>query len=100
LHRATARFLVESFRLDRCVRSAPPLVKLPVLLLLAEQDRIIDNAATRRFVEKFATTDKEIIEYAGAHHTLEFEPDPDRFVGDLLRWLNQHISPKSVVGSP
>jgi alpha-beta hydrolase superfamily lysophospholipase len=58
---------------------------------LAEQDRIIDNTATRRFVEQLAATDKEIIEYAGAHHTLEFEPDPDRFVGDLLRWLNRQL---------
>ena len=31
----------------------------------------------------------EIIEYAGAHHTLEFEPDPERFIGDVLRWLEK-----------
>jgi alpha-beta hydrolase superfamily lysophospholipase len=91
LHRATARFLVESRRLDRLLRSLPRRIHLPVLLLLAEKDRIIDNATTRRFVEKFASADKEIIEYPGAHHTLEFEPDPDRFLDDLIRWLNRHL---------
>jgi len=90
LHRATARFLVESFRLDRYLRSAPAHVSVPVLLLLAEKDRIIDNAATRRYVQQFATSDLNIIEYAGAHHTLEFEPDPGRFVTDLIDWLEQH----------
>jgi alpha-beta hydrolase superfamily lysophospholipase len=91
LHRATARFLVESRRLDRLLRSLPHRIHLPVLLLLAEKDRIIDNTATRRLVQKFASADKEIIEYPGAHHTLEFEPDPDRFIDDLIRWLNRHL---------
>ena len=61
-----------------------------VLLRLAQHDRIIDNAPTRRFVERFASSDREVIEYPGAHHTLEFEPEPDRFVNDLLRWLDRH----------
>jgi alpha-beta hydrolase superfamily lysophospholipase len=65
-------------------------VTLPVLLLLAEHDRIIDNASTRNYVERFATTDREIIEYAGAHHTLEFEPEPERFCDDLLHWMEKH----------
>jgi alpha-beta hydrolase superfamily lysophospholipase len=90
LRQATARFLIESARLDGYLAFVPKHVGLPVLLLLAEYDRIIDNAATRRFVARFATADKEVIEYPGAHHTLEFEPDPDRHVRDLLHWLERH----------
>jgi alpha-beta hydrolase superfamily lysophospholipase len=92
LHRATARFLLESARLDRYLRSAPPFVTVPVLLMLAGQDQIIDNTATRRFVARFATVDKEIVEYPAAHHTLEFEPDPTPFLGDLVDWLARHSS--------
>ena len=92
LHRATARFLIESIRLDHYLRGTPNYVRVPVLLLLAEKDRIIDNAATRRFVEKFAGPDKQVLEYAGAHHTLEFEPDPDRFLADVQAWLETHLS--------
>jgi alpha-beta hydrolase superfamily lysophospholipase len=91
LHRATARFLFESVRLDRYLRWVPGHCKVPVLLLLAAEDRIIDNDATRRFLVRFASPDKQIIEYAGAHHTLEFEPDPEPYVADLLNWLNRHI---------
>ena len=59
---------------------------------MAEKDRIIDNRRTRQFVERFASRDVQIIEYSGAHHTLEFEPDPDRFITDLTHWLEQHAS--------
>jgi alpha-beta hydrolase superfamily lysophospholipase len=88
--RATARFLAHSVRLDGYLRFVPGRVTVPVLLMLAGQDRIIDNARTRRFVESFATADRTIIEYPEAHHTLEFEPRPHRYLGDLIGWLNQH----------
>ncbi|HWG41854.1 MAG TPA: alpha/beta hydrolase, partial [Gemmataceae bacterium] len=57
----------------------------------AEHDRITDNTRTRAFVERFPAADKEVHEYAGAHHTLEFESDPEPFLGDLLRWLDRQI---------
>jgi alpha-beta hydrolase superfamily lysophospholipase len=90
LRRVTARMLVESVRLDGYLSVVPRHVQVPVLLLLAEHDRIINNARTRRYLERFATTDREVIEYAGAHHTLEFEPEPDRFIDDLINWLSRH----------
>jgi alpha-beta hydrolase superfamily lysophospholipase len=90
LHRATARFLAESFRLDLYLRGTPRHVRVPVLLFLAGQDRIIDNAPTRTFVERFASGDRQVIEYAQAHHTLEFEPDPAPYFADLAGWLLRH----------
>jgi alpha-beta hydrolase superfamily lysophospholipase len=96
LHQATARLLVESARLDAYLRFVPKYVHVPVLVLLAEHDRIIHNARTRAYVERFATPDKQIIEYPGAHHTLEFQAEeslcpPDRFIGDINTWLEQHL---------
>lgn len=90
LRQATARFLVESVRLDGYLKLVPQHVRVPVLLLLAEHDRIIDNDRTRRLMDRLASTDQEIIEYPGAHHTLEFEPDPELFLRDLRGWLVRH----------
>ncbi len=90
LRLATARLLFDSVRLDMYLRFCPRHVSLPVLLLLAEKDRIIDNQRTRRFVERFASRDRMVIEYPAAHHTLEFEPEPDRFIGDVIAWLGKH----------
>ena len=87
LHRATAKFLFESRRLDAAVAAAAPWIHAPVYLALAEQDAIIDNAATRAVVGGTASRDKTIRLYKGAHHTLEFEPDPEGIFEDLAAWL-------------
>jgi alpha-beta hydrolase superfamily lysophospholipase len=91
LRQATARLLLESARLDGYLRFVKKHVTVPILLLLAGKDRIIDNERTRRYVEHFAGTDKQVIEYPEAHHTLEFEPEPDRFLDDLRGWLEHHL---------
>ena len=87
LHQATARFLVESRRLDRYCLTAPAAVTMPVLLQLAGQDRIIRNEPTKEYVNSFATQAKRILEYPEAHHTLEFEPDPKSILQDQIMWL-------------
>jgi alpha-beta hydrolase superfamily lysophospholipase len=89
VRQATARFLAHSVRLDGYLRFVPRHVTVPVLLMLAGRDRIIDNARTRRFVESFASPDRTVIEYPEAHHTLEFEPRPHRYLDDLIAWLRQ-----------
>ncbi|HKB05789.1 MAG TPA: alpha/beta hydrolase, partial [Gemmataceae bacterium] len=94
LHEATARMMFLSNSLDIYLRRAKRRVKVPTLLMLAERDRIIDNAKTRRFVEKFPGP-KEVIEYSGAHHTLEFEPDGHSFVDDLLEWMEKVVGGKA-----
>lgn len=86
LHEATARMLFQSNSLDIYLRRAWRHVNVPTLLLLAEHDRIINNAKTRRYVSKFRTP-TTIIEYPHAHHTLEFEPAGHPFVADMLAWL-------------
>jgi alpha-beta hydrolase superfamily lysophospholipase len=91
LHHATSRLLIESLRLDGYLRFSPKYVHVPTLLLLASEDRIIRNEPTREFVGRFATQDKTIIEYPGAHHTLEFEADPNLFIRDVRDWLAQRI---------
>ncbi len=90
LHRATARFLAHSVRLDGYLRFVPRHVRAPVLLQLAGRERVVDNARVRRFAESFASTDKTVIEYPEASHTLEFEPRPHRSLDDLIDWLRRH----------
>jgi alpha-beta hydrolase superfamily lysophospholipase len=92
LRQATARMLFGSYALDIYLRRARKRVQLPVLLLLAEHDQIIDNAKVRSFVESLPSADKQVIEYRGAHHTLEFEPEGHPFVGDLIAWLEKRRS--------
>jgi alpha-beta hydrolase superfamily lysophospholipase len=89
LHRATAAMLVASARLDWFVRNAPEKITLPALLMQAGKDRIIDNARTKAFFDRFASANRRHILYSEAHHTLEFEPDPESFIQDLIGWLHE-----------
>jgi alpha-beta hydrolase superfamily lysophospholipase len=93
LRLATARFLFSSFSFDIYLRRAVKRVGVPVLLLLAGRDRIIDNAATRRLIGRFtASRSLTVIDYPDAHHTLEFEPEGHPFVGDVVSWLGKQLS--------
>lgn len=88
LRQVTASFMVASRRLDALARRVEGVTSGPPLcLFLAELDRIIDNARTRDFVRRLDWPGRRIIEYPSAHHTIEFEPDPQPFFGDLVNWL-------------
>jgi alpha-beta hydrolase superfamily lysophospholipase len=89
LHAGTAGLLASSTFLDIRVRRCRRRVRQPLLLMLAGQDRIVENDRTRALVASLATTDQTVIEYPEAHHTLEFEPDPSRYAQDLIAWLDR-----------
>jgi alpha-beta hydrolase superfamily lysophospholipase len=90
LHAGTAGLLAASTFIDRSVKRSLGRVSQPVLLMLAGHDRIVDNGKTLAQFERLASTDKRVIEYPVAHHTLEFEPDPSRYALDLAAWLDAH----------
>ena len=92
LREATAGLLAASTFLDRRVRAIPPRVRQPALLMLAGQDRIVDNVRTLADFGRLASRDRTILEYSEAHHTLEFEPDPSRYARDLIDWLDGRLA--------
>jgi alpha-beta hydrolase superfamily lysophospholipase len=92
LHAGTAGLLAASTFIDIRLRTARKRVRQPILLMLAGQDRIVDNARTRTVVDAMTSTRKTVIEYPEAHHTLEFEPDPSRYARDLIAWLDENLA--------
>jgi acylglycerol lipase len=93
LHRATARFLYASRRLDRMLRRAPwGAIQVPTTLIISRRDRIIDNARTRRDVDRL-TGGRAIVHELDGAHTLEFEPDPSAFFRVLRESLGDQASP-------
>jgi alpha-beta hydrolase superfamily lysophospholipase len=91
LRQATAALLAASTFLDRRVRRIHRLVRQPTLLMLAGQDRIVNNARTLRYCRTLATKSLDVIEYPEGHHTLEFESDPNRYALDLARWFDRTL---------
>jgi alpha-beta hydrolase superfamily lysophospholipase len=90
LHEATARFLVQSVRLDWQTRRSAKNVRADVLLMLAEQDQILDNARTRAYLHNLIRARSITVrDYPGTHHTLEFESPEHLWTADLRAWLGQ-----------
>lgn len=87
LRDVTAPFLLASRRLDRFTRQAHTRRGLPAHLLLAGNDRIIDNARTRTWLRELGWPGRAVTEYRQAHHTLEFEPPGCTYVDDLIRFI-------------
>ncbi len=91
IREGTAGLLAASFVIDRLVSRSPARIRQPALLMLAGQDRIVDNGRTLEYFGKLASADRQVLEYPEGHHTLEFEPDPTRYALDLVTWLDRHL---------
>jgi acylglycerol lipase len=90
---ATTRFFWETARLDRRRRRDGARLGLPVLLLQGEDDQMMDVPATRRWFEGLGGGRTTYRAYPGAGHTLDFEPDRTRYLGDMLAWLSTTVRP-------
>ena len=82
---ATARFFMTSRALDNFLDARVTKNRLPVLLYLAGNDRIIDNDGVVEFLRR-SSGPVEIIEYEDQTHSIQFDA-PARMVADMLRWL-------------
>src|SRR5215218_11476242 len=100
---ATTQFFWQTARLDRQRGRAGAGLALPLLLLQGEADKMIDVPATRRWFDRLGVEDKTYRAYAGAGHTLDFEPDRAPYLADLLGWLAVRAasaSPRPTGGGP
>jgi alpha-beta hydrolase superfamily lysophospholipase len=88
---ATTRFFWETGRLDRRRRRDTARLRLPVLLLQGDDDKMVDVPATRRWFERLGAEHSTYRAYPGAGHTLDFEPDRSAYLDDMLAWLSTTV---------
>jgi alpha-beta hydrolase superfamily lysophospholipase len=62
---------------------------IPVLLLVAQDDQLVDPAGSERFAEKLAPAVSNAIFYPGFYHEIFNELDAARVFDDLRIWLEQ-----------
>ena len=88
LERVTARFLFASLQLDRKISARVDALQVPVLLLLAGHDRIVDNEGTRELLERLPAGNLRVRLYEQATHSIQFE-ETERLVRDVDRFLEE-----------
>jgi alpha-beta hydrolase superfamily lysophospholipase len=87
LHQVTVSFMAASLRMTNELEQLAHRLAMPILMMQAGRDRIIDNRRCKHLFDRMVSQQKALIEYPEARHTLEFEAKPDQFIDDLLAWL-------------
>jgi alpha-beta hydrolase superfamily lysophospholipase len=86
LRYATARFFMETEQLDEYIRRDVPRNRLPILVFLAGQDRVVDNDGVLELLERGGQEVLDVRVYEDQMHAIPFDA-PDRLVSDTATWL-------------
>ena len=89
LRHIPAQHLLEIAKMDRHLKTASENIKLPVLLMLAGIDKIINTRSCRRWYKKLPSTDKTLKFYKKYHHILTFEEDAAKVMEDIVSWIEK-----------
>jgi acylglycerol lipase len=90
--RATARFFVEFKWAMRNAAERAPEIRVPILVLQAGDDRLVDPRATEDFAVRIASESKDVRVYPGLFHEIFNETEKDRVLDDLERWLEDRLA--------
>lgn len=90
--RVTARFLFETFLLQRHVRTRADALRVPLLVLLAERDAIIDNELVIRALSRSAGRVR-IDVFEGATHVLPATIPRAELVTRVVEWFRGDTAP-------
>jgi len=88
LTQCTAAFYLASRRMDKPILKLGTKPPVPIHLMLAGDERIVDNEKTLDFVTGLGWPDVLVKYYEGARHSVEFE-QPERFYADLTEFVDQ-----------
>lgn len=88
LHTVSSSLLNAGRDLDEILQSGLSQFHAPTLVMLAANDQIIDNTATRNWLQKQALPNLKITEWPDAQHTLEFAANRDEIFKSLISWLS------------
>jgi acylglycerol lipase len=84
-----AQHLLEIAKMERHLVKASGNIRLPVLLMLAGIDEIIDTAGIKRWYEKLPSPDKTLKFYKDYHHLLTFEENAALVMEDIAVWIRK-----------
>jgi len=92
-HVASAGWFMAMLRAQANIRVRAQDLKVPTLMLLAEQDFMVSNETNRTFAENAGNT-VEVRSYGGLYHELFLEPEVDMLLADIAAWLLADSAPK------
>lgn len=90
---ASAGLLVQNLLEQAKIIQGMGKIKIPVLMLLAGRDYLIDTPFAIELFKKLQC-DKKYIAYPDSLHALTIEKNREEVFGDIVKWMNSHITKK------
>jgi alpha-beta hydrolase superfamily lysophospholipase len=84
----SARLFWLMFKRQLELKSAHPVLKVPVLFLVAGDDLLVSSCASRRLFQRLVAPAKKLIEYPGMRHALSIDLGRERVFGDIVNWID------------
>lgn len=84
----------------KAVRARPEAVRLPLLMMLGGEDRLIDPATSAEFFDRIAAGDKTLRFFAGSRHELFHDIDRDRVLAEIRTWLADRFGDAPTARTP
>lgn len=66
-------------------------ILLPVLFLLAGDDKLVDGNVSKKVFSSLKTPDKALIEYDGMYHSLSIEVGKEKVFQDMFKWIEGRV---------
>lgn len=87
LESMTSRFCFEMFKIDRRINRYLNTLSLPVLVLLASEDEVVDNLKIQtKFFTHFGSS-RKALEMFHCAHDLFFEPENKKVIDCIAQWI-------------
>ena len=90
-HTATARWGTETLNAIDRVKSRMAEIRLPILILHGEADKVNSVEGSRELFENVSSSDKEIHVYPGGKHEPHNDTIRGEVVSDVEKWLSRQL---------
>ncbi len=87
----SARFMVNYFLAETAARKSRDRWVMPVLFLVAGEDKIVDPQRTKSIFRWMDAQDKEMIKYPEMFHALSIELGKEKVFFDILNWVKKRL---------
>ena len=85
----TSRFFNEILRMEEEMSSVNHMIAVPVTVLLAGYDEIVDNEKVKEWFKKLESSDKTIKVFDDLHHVMPFEDNIDSLIDFITDWIKE-----------
>ncbi|MCB9793288.1 MAG: lysophospholipase [Alphaproteobacteria bacterium] len=85
----TPRWFTEALKAMDGAHAQAGRLRVPLLMMLGDQDGLTDWQAGKRFYESAGSADKQLKVYEGFYHELFNEPEKARVLADVVSWLDE-----------